>query len=80
MRIFAGEYLPVCEYLQANIRFNVKFAVLQIFASKQIFGSKYSPVSENLKQIFAATRIFLHHIEYLYANLSEYFEANDSNK
>jgi hypothetical protein len=52
-----------------NIRLNVKCAkVLRILASKHIFWSEYSLVWENV--------FVLHQIEYLYANLCEYLEAN----
>ncbi len=64
-----SEYSLVCEYLQANIRLYANtckkiFAwmwnllkVLQIFASKQIFWSKY-PVWKTLERIFAANVFF----------------------
>jgi hypothetical protein len=83
----------VCKYLQANLRFYANICkqifdwmrnsleVLQTIASKQIYISKYLPVWENVKQIFALKSMFastciLHQIKYLYANLCKYFAAS----
>ncbi len=68
-----------------NICKRILLKFLQIFASKRIFWSTYSPVSENLSRIslwseYLLQHVFLHQIEYLFANLCEYFEANDVNK
>ncbi len=71
-----------CEYLQIFAWMWNLLKVLWLFVSKRIFRSKYLPVWENVKRIFALKRYLLQHvfvlhqIDYLYANLCEYFEVN----
>jgi hypothetical protein len=78
--IFASLNANSCKQIFAWMWNSLK--VLWLCVSKRIFWSKYLPVWEHVKRIFALKRYLLQHvfvlhqIEYVYANLCEYFEVN----
>ena len=80
-----SEYSFLSEYfIYFTLMWNL-LEVLQIFASKQMFWSKYSPVWKIWSENFLWSKyslqhvIDLHQIEYLYANLCKY-KVIDTNK